>query len=67
MIKTRTHLAIIAMIASMSLLGACSKEDNSASGDSTAAPAAPAEPAAPAAPGGTPDAGGGSMGGSSGG
>ena len=42
--KTRTHLAIIALAASMSLLAACSKEEST-----SADPAAPTtEPAAPA-------------------
>lgn len=49
--KTRTHLAVIAMVASLSLLAACSKgEDNTASSAAETPSPAVVTPPAPVAP-----------------
>lgn len=53
--KTRTHLAVIAMVASMTLLAACSKgEDETVSGTTTSESPAVVTPPAPVTPEPTP-------------
>lgn len=53
--KTRTHLALIAMLASMSLLAACSKSDDGKAPPSGPATTAPAPSSTAPAPAPTPD------------
>jgi hypothetical protein len=53
--KTRTHLALIAMVASLSLLAACKKSDDGKAPPSAPATTAPAPSSTAPAPAPTPD------------